>query len=367
MKEPRNAKADSTYTNPDNDPRGVWTSVSYVNPATKDQRPNLSYDIENPITNNLVTHPTNAWKYSKDTHIEHVAENKLYWGKEGNNTYPRLKKFLFEMDKGMVPVNFWAREDTGTTDEASKSLEKLMKTKVFDFPKPTTLIQRAMRIGTEENDIILDFFSGSGTTADAVIQLNAENNSNRKFIMVQLPEETDEKSEANRAGYKTIAEIGKERIRRAGKKIKEDNADKEGIKDLDIGFRVLKIDSSNMKDVYYTPDQMSQSLLDSQEQNIKEDRTAEDLLFQVLLDWGVDLSLPIKREEIQGKTVYFVDEDTLVACFDEDLDAEFAKEIAKGKPLRAVFKESGYKQDEDKINIDQVILQFSPDTEVRAI
>lgn len=185
--------------------------------------------------------------------------------------------------------------------------------------------------------------------------------------MVQLPEETDEKSEANRAGYKTIAEIGKERIRRAGKKIKEDNADKEGIKDLDIGFRVLKIDSSNMKDVYYTPDQMSQSLLDSQEQNIKEDRTAEDLLFQVLLDWGVDLSLPIKREEIQGKTVYFVDEDTLVACFDEDLDAEFAKEIAKGKPLRAVFKESGYKQDEDKINIDQVILQFSPDTEVRAI
>ena len=249
----------------------------------------------------------------------------------------------------------------------TSELENLFEKKIFSFPKTIGLLNRFISIGSNETDIILDFFSGSATTAHSVMQLNSEDDSNRKYICVQIPEEIEEKSEAYKAGYKNICEIGKERIRRAGQKIKEENSDKEGIENLDIGFRVLKIDSSNIKDVYYTPDQMSQSLLDLQEENIKEDRTPEDLLFQIMLDWGIDLTLPITRKEISGKTVYFIDGDTLVACFDDNLDSEFAKEIAKLKPLRAVFKESGYKQDEDKINIDQVILQFSPDTEVRAI
>ena len=259
-----------------------------------------------------------------------------------------------------------------------KSVQKFKSTTdvkmPFDNPKPVELVKFLCSLVAEEGDIILDFFAGSATTGQSVIELNL--NKKLHFILVQLAEQISSTNPDQKLARQlcdelnvpqTISEISKERIRRAGRKIKEANTDKAGIEDLDIGFRVLKIDSSNMKDVYYTPDSMSQSLLDSQEQNIKEDRTAEDLLFQVLLDWGVDLTLPITREEIQGKTVYFVDEDTLVACFEDNLDADFAKKIAKRKPLRAIFKESGYKQDEDKINIDQVILQFSPDTEVRAI
>jgi len=223
IKEKRNEKADSIYSNPDNDPRGAWTSVSYVNPATKDQRPNLSYPLYNPFTGASIEHPTNAWKYEKATYEKHVRENRLYWGKSGENTYPRLKKFLSEMDGGMVPVDLWRQEDTGTTDQASKELENLLGRKIFDFPKPKELIMRVISLiingDTGKDSIILDFFSGSATTAHAVMQMNAEDGGHRKFIMVQLPEKTDEKSEAYKAGYKNICEIGKERIRRAGKQI----------------------------------------------------------------------------------------------------------------------------------------------------
>jgi len=224
-----------------------------------------------------------------------------------------------------------------------------------------------VHLGSDKDAIILDFFSGSATTAHAIMRLNTEDSGNRKFIMVQLPEPIDEKSEAYKAGYQTIAEIGKERIRRAGKKIKEENADKEGIEDLDIGFRVLKIDSSNMKDVYYSPDEVTQTNLFETVENIKEDRTAEDLLFQVLLDWGVDLSLPIVREEIQDKRVYFVDEDTLAACFEDDLNEAFVKELASREVMRVVFKDSGFAQDDIKNNVEQIFKQLSPETEVKAI
>ena len=223
IKEKRNEKADSIYSNPDKDPRGVWTSVSYVNPATKDQRPNLAYPLCNPFTGTIVEHPTNAWKYEKATYEKHVKENRLYWGKSGENTYPRLKKFLSEMDGGMVPVDLWRQDDTGTTDQASKELENLLGRKIFDFPKPKELVMRVISLivngDAGKDSIILDFFSGSATTAHAVMKLNAEDGGHRKFIMVQLPEKTDEKSEAYKAGYKNICEIGKERIRRAGKQI----------------------------------------------------------------------------------------------------------------------------------------------------
>ena len=365
VKEPRNEKADSTYSNPDNDPRGVWTSVSYVNPATKDQRPNLVYSIKNPITGVEVVHATNAWKYERSVHENHVVEKKLYWGVNGGNTYPRLKKFLTEMDGGMVPVDLWDRKSVGTTDEASKYLADILGAKVFDFPKPYTLIQRALRLSNSSDDIVLDFFSGTAPTAEAVMQLNAEDGGKRKFIMVQLPEACDEKSEAFKAGYKTIAEIGKERIRRAGKKIKAENA--LTAPDLDIGFRVLKIDSSNMKDVYYAPDAVQQGDLLAQVDNIREDRTAEDLLFQVLLDWGVDLALPITTETIAGKQVFFVDSNALAACFESGINEDFVKALAARHPLRAVFRDAGFGSDSVKINIEQIFKLISPTTEVKTL
>lgn len=362
IKEPRNEKADSTYTNPDNDSRGVWTSVSYVNPATKEQRPNLSYELTNPITGVKVVHPTNAWKYEHSKYLKHQSENRLYWGKDGGNTYPRLKRFLSEMDNGMVPVNFWNRKEVGTTDEASKNLQKLMEYKVFDFPKPFTLIQKAIRMGMKENDIILDFFSGSATSAHAIMQLNAEDGGNRKHIMVQLPEATDEKSEAFKAGYKNICEIGKERIRRAAKKIKEETN-----VDIDYGFRVYRLDESNMEDVYYRPQDLNQGQLDVFANNIKKDRTPEDLLTQVILDWGLPLSLKIERTIVQGKELFKVAGNSLFACFDEGIDENFAKEIAKEAPLRIVFCDNSFKNDTAKVNVKQLLKQLSPETEMKVI
>ncbi len=365
IKERRNVKADSIYSNPDNDPRGVWTSVSYVNPATKDQRPNLSYPLYNPFTGVTVEHPTNAWKYEKATYEKHVKENRLYWGKSGENIYPRLKKFLSEMDGGMVPVDLWRQEDTGTTDKASKELENLLGRKIFDFPKPKELIMRIISLiinsDAGKDSIILDFFSGSGTTAHAVMQLNAEDGGHRKFIMVQLPEPCDEKSEAYKAGYKNICEIGKERIRRAGKKIKEE-AGLTALADLDIGFRCLRLDESNMKPVYYTPDEVGQEDLFSLVDNVKPDRTPEDLLFQVMLDLGVLLSSPIEVKEIAGKKVFNVADGFLLACFDHEVTEETVQSIAQRKPYYAVFRDSSMANDSVATNFEQIFETYSPDT-----
>lgn len=343
----------------------MWTSVSYVNPATKDQRPNLSYPLYNPFTGVTVEHPTNAWKYEKATYEKHVKENRLYWGKSGENIYPRLKKFLSEMDGGMVPVDLWRQEDTGTTDKASKELENLLGRKIFDFPKPKELIMRIISLiinsDAGKDSIILDFFSGSGTTAHAVMQLNAEDGGHRKFIMVQLPEPCDEKSEAYKAGYKNICEIGKERIRRAGKKIKEE-AGLTAPADLDIGFRCLRLDESNMKPVYYTPDEVGQEDLFSLVDNVKPDRTPEDLLFQVMLDLGVLLSSPIEVKEIAGKKVFNVADGFLLACFDHEVTEETVQSIAQRKPYYAVFRDSSMANDSVATNFEQIFETYSPDT-----
>ena len=367
IKEPRNDKSDSIYTNPDNDPRGVWTSVSYVNPATKDQRPNLTYPLTNPITGQQVVHPTNAWKYERKTYEEHVRDNKLYWGKNGENTYPRLKKFLSEMEGGMVPVDLWNYEDSGSTDIASKELEKLLGRQIFDFPKPKELIKRILSLiingDNNEDSLILDFFSGSATTAHAVMQLNAEDGGKRKFIMVQLPEATDEKSEAYKAGYKNICEIGKERIRRAGKKIKEESP--LTTQDLDTGFRVLKLDSSNMQDVYYTPSEFNeQKLFDD---NIKPDRTEEDLLFQTMIELGIELSAKIEKRSIAGKTVWSVSDGYLMACFDEEVNETTITEIARQHPYYFVMRDSSLANDQVADNFEQIWEEYSKDTVRRII
>lgn len=256
----------------------------------------------------------------------------------------------------------------GTTEKNKTYLKRMGI--YFDYPKPVDLLRYIISVGTvHPNDVILDYFAGSSATAHAVMQLNAENKSTRKFIMVQLPEECVEKSEAFKAGYKTIAEISKERIRRAGKKIIEENVNKEGIENLDIGFRVLKVDSSNMEDVYYNPDKISQDFIDTLSDNIKDDRSSEDLLFQVLLDWGVDLSLPIKREEISGNETFIVDKNALAACFvkNGEITEEYCKYLAHRQPLRVVFRDAGFASDDVKINVEQVFKQMSPHTDLKVL
>ena len=375
LRESRSEKNDSIYNNPDGDSRGLWTSVSYVNPATLEQRPNLCYEIINPITGSAIYHPTNAWKYEYATHQHHIENNLLYWGKNGENQYPRLKKFLSEMNGGIVPANLWYYRDVGTTDEASKDLEKLIGRSLFDFPKPIGLVKKMLDIASDSKAIVLDFFSGSATTAHAVMQLNAEDNGKRKFIMVQLPELTDEKSEAYKAGYKNICEIGKERIRRAGTKIKAEielsnrqvRLDEEPKQMPDIGFRVLKLDSSNMKDVYHTPEEYTQLDLTILADNIKEDRTPEDLLFQVMLELGVLLSSPIEESTIAGKQVFRVADNFLIACFDKDITNETVTAIAKLKPYYAVFRDSSYANDAVAVNFEQIFAAYSPDTVRRVL
>ena len=337
-----------------------------------------NYTITNPNTNTPCLIPNRGWGKSKEELIRLQKEDLIWYG--SNETPPRMKEYIDPNDVS-VPDSFWYYDNSVDTRWIKNEFGEL----IFENPKPLDMLKNMIEmVNLENGDIVMDFFAGSGTTAHAVLSLNAEDNVKRRFILIQIAEDLDEslrkstgtakKTLQNAISYletkrkpHNLTEISKERIRRASKIILDENADKDEIKDLDIGFRVLKIDSSNMKDVYYTPDQMNQSLLDSQESNVKEDRTDEDLLFQILLDWGINLTLPIKRESINNKEVYFVDEDTLAACFEDDINEEFVKELAKRKAMRVVFKESGFKSDEMKINIDQIFTQLSPDTEVRGI
>lgn len=268
----------------------------------------------------------------------------------------------------ITPLINKADSSVDTNENASAFLRKLLGGDYFSYPKPVSLIKYLMKFISDvnEEDIILDFFAGSSTTAHAVMQLNAEDGGNRKFIMVQLPEATDEKSEAYKAGYQTIAEISKERIRRAGKQILESENIHEDW-NRDIGFRVLKVDSSNMKEVYYQPQELTQADLLDQVDNVKEDRTPEDLLFQVMLDWGLELSLPITTEEIEGKKVFFVADDALIACFDAGITESLVKTLAEREPLRLLFRDNHYLNNDTKINAEQLVKQIAPNTELKSI
>lgn len=303
------------------------------------------------------------WRLGKEKLLKLVKDGDVIFEKRSNATYivyekirdsaPRIKQFTTLFKDNYVNAK-------GT--EEIKKLFELERT-IFDYSKPVKLIIDLMIMcSCDNNDIILDFFSGSATTAHAVMDLNAEDGGSRKYIMVQLPEPTDEKSEAHKAGFENIAEIGKERIRRAGKKIKEETD-----ADIDYGFRVYKVDSSNMKDIYYRPDELEQNMLDQLESNIKEDRTSLDLLTQVILEAGLELSLPMETKEIQGKEVHFVAGNSLVACFDEDVNEELIKEIAKIEPLKAVFRDNSFKSCPDKINLEEIFEGISPNTDIRVL
>lgn len=369
IKEKRSAKADSGYRNPDNDPRGPWITSSYVNPATKEARPNLVYGIKNPYTDAVVHHPTHAWKYSESEHKQHVAENRLHWAKDGDAEFPRLKIYLAEQTEGMVPIDVWDYKSSGTTDDGGSEIKELFGAAVFDTPKPTKLIQRMLGIGTtgRGEELVVDFFAGSCSTAAAVIKQNAEDGGNRRFISIQIAEPPVAGTVAAKQGFLSIAEIGKERIRRTGKNILEGECHQGW--NRDIGIRVLKIDTSNMGDVYYAPDALDKAKLDLFVDNIKPDRTPEDLLLQVMLDWGVDLALPIAKHTIQGKDVFFVDDNALAACFEahSGVDEEFVKELAKRRPLRVVFRDAGFKDSAVKINVEQIFKLLSSATEVKCI
>lgn len=354
------------YTNPDNDPRGPWTSENLTGLATASQRPNLHFDIKNPKTGIAYPpSPSRGWAKSKDTIAQLISEDRILWPKSSNGR-PREKKFLKNLKSQVTGFSSWLdSEITGFNYNGTREVTDLFGAKIFDFPKPIKLLSSLINQTTSENDILLDFFAGAASTAHAALEQSSKDGINRRFIMVQIPEATSNTSEAAQLGYSTVAEIAKERIRRAGAKIleTENHSNWNG----DVGFRVLKIDTSNMKDVYYRPDQLSQGDLLNSVDNVKPDRTSEDLLFQVLVDWGVDLTLPIRRETIQDKTVFFVDDNALVACFDQGVSEELVKELAKSEPLRVVFRDNGFESDAVKINVEQVFRQLSPTTEVKAI
>lgn len=360
----RNNDADDRYKNPDNDPRGPWQSGDFsVGPAVEKN----IYEIIAPSGKKCLPPHGRSWRVSENKFKEMLKNNEVWFGKDGDGV-PRQKRFLSNVKQGITPMTIWKYKEVGHSQEATKKLKELFDDKMyFDYPKSVELIKRCIELYSKEESLILDFFSGSSTTAHATMQLNAEDGGDRKFIMVQLPEETDEKSEAYKAGYKNICEIGKERIRRAGQKILEDNKDKEGIENLDIGFRVLKTDSTNMKDVFYRPEEFSQNFLDTFEDNIKEDRSGEDLLFQVMLDLGVSLSAKIDLENIAGKDIYIVDEGYLIACFDKDIDDDLVTKLAKKEPAFVVFRDSSMKSDSSLNNFDQIFQRLSPETTRRVI
>ena len=360
---PRGEEIPSGYANPDNDPRGVWTSVIL---SAKSGSESLVYEIETPSGRKVLPPSGRYWCCNKETFVKWKNDGRIWFGADGNGT-PRKKTFLSEVQDGLRPNTIILHSEGGHNQEGKQEMKALFDDiGVFDGPKPIRLLRYLSTIANlNEDSIVLDFFSGSATTAHAVMQLNAEDGGNRKFIMVQLPEKTDEKSEAYKAGYKNICEIGKERIRRAGRKIKEENASKEGIERLDVGFRVLKLDESNMADVYYTPaDTPIQTTLnfDALVDNIREGRTAEDLLFQVLPECNLPLSSKIETREIHGKKVFVVEDGYLMACFDNDINDAVITAIAKEKPYYFVMCDRSIATDNVADNFDQIFNAYSKET-----
>ena len=346
------------FDNPDNDPRGLWKADPFDAPNV---RPNLTYVMTNPLTGEQHLPPRGRhWRISQEKFSSALADGRIIFGKNGTGR-PQMKSFYEEKKEfGSIDNSWFSAERVGTTTNGTKEVMNLFDGKpYFDKPKPTTLLSKLIDLANvSDGEIILDFFSGSATTAHAVMQLNAEDGGHRKFIMAQLPEETDEKNEAYKAGYKNICEIGKERIRRAAKKIAEENPEAK----FDGGFRVLKCDSSNMKEVYYNPAEYEPTLFLSLEDNIKEDRTPEDLLFQVMLDLGVLLSSKIEETTIAGKKVFNVEDNYLIACFDEDITDDVITVIAKKKPYYFVMRDSSMANDSVATNFEQIFAAYSPDT-----
>ena len=358
------------FANPDNDCRGGWMSGNISRNGIKSTTGSKYFTIITPKGSKY----TRNWTVSKEEYADLLKDNRIYFSKEGEGV-PRLKIFKNESSSSIQSTIFTGLK---TSITGKNQIKDLFEDKIlFDFPKPTKLIKRFIELACGEGDIILDYFSGSATTAHAIMEFNIEKENKHKFIMVQFPELTDEESEAFKAGYKTIAEIGKERIRRAGKKIVEElkaknqqlelGQDPVDASKLDIGFRVYKTDDSNMKAVFYHPAKLDQKQLAFLESNIKEDRTPEDLLTQVILDLGLELSLPVETKKIGKNTIFIVQTNALAACFDNDIDFKIVDTIAGLKPFKVVFKDASFKDDNDRINVEERFKRLSPGTKVTVI
>ena len=353
---PRTAEANARYSNPDHDPRGDWKASDM---SVKTYNAACDYTIIAPSGRVIEPPAGRCWRLSKNAFLERLHDNRIWFGPDGNGV-PAIKRFLADLKHdGMAPTSILFYKEVGHSQEGAQEVSKLMDGGFFSGPKPVRLLRRLLTLANlKEDDIVVDFFSGSATTAHAVMQLNAsEKNSKRKFIMVQLPEEIGKKSEAYEAGYKTICDIGEERIRRAGTKIKEETG-----ADIDYGFRCFKVDSSNMKDVYYSPAKLVQINLDQFIDNIKEGRTSEDLLIQVMLDLGLLLSSKVQKTVIEGKKVFFVDDRYLIACFDMNVTEDVVTAIAKRQPYYAVFRDNSMADDSVAANFDQIFNTYSPQT-----
>lgn len=351
---PRTEKQNHLYKYDSNDGKGRWRSD---NLSVRTYSAAYDFPIKNPSTGVSYTPPKGrSWMTNKETIKSWIDEGRIFFGQKGDGA-PQLKRYLSEVQNGVVPVTYWSYDDCGHNDEARKEIKMLFDGHPpFDSPKPTRLLLQILRIGSDKDSIVLDFFSGSATTAHAVMQLNAEDGGKRRYICVQVREETPEGSEARRAGYDTICEIGKERIRRAGRKIREEYALQGD--ELDTGFRVLSLDSSNMEDVYFEPSEVTQDKLFAQEEDlVKPGRTEWDLLFGCMVDWGVQLSYPMRMEEVDGKRLYVVNEGGLVACFDRDITLETIRHMAALAPERVIFRESCFTSDADKLNVYELFKQ----------
>lgn len=355
----RTKEANARYSNPDNDPRGPWKPSDM---SVKTYNAESDYPITTPSGRIVEPPAARCWRLSRNAFRERLADNRIWFGADGNSV-PCIKRFLSELKfEGMAPTSILFYKEVGHSQEGAKEVTALFGDKgVFDGPKPVRLLERLLTLANLNDDsIVLDFFSGSATTAQALMKRNTDKGTHCKFILVQLPEKVSDTKKNQ--GFSTICEVGKERIRRAGRKVKEE-AGLQGA-GLDIGFRVLKLDSSNMDDVYYTPDKFDPSLLDSLVSNIKADRTNEDLLFQVMLDLGIELSARVERKEIAGKEVLSVDGGYLLACFDTDVNETTIEEMARLQPVHLVIRDASAANDNVLDNFDQIIETYSAERRI---
>ena len=355
---PRSEKQNKDYKNPDNDPRGVWKVGNLtVGPAVDKQ----IYEIIGPTGKKFLPPSGYCWRFTKDRFEQMRLDNRIWFGADGNNA-PVPKLFLTEVQDGVTPMTLWTFDEAGHNQIATRELRDLFGGAVFTSPKPTKYINRYLQIGMGKDDIILDFFSGSATTAHSTMLLNSIDGGKRKFILVQVPENCDSNSIAYNLGYKTICDIGKNRIKKVAERLKKDCDN-----NIDLGFRVFRLDNSNMTDVYYSADEYSQNLLSNLESNIKSDRNELDLLFGCLIEWGLPLSLPYNSEKIEGCTVHNYNNGDLVACFNENIPDSVIKYIAKKQPLRAVFRDGSFASSPAKINVGEIFKSLAPDTRVKVI
>ena len=358
----RTAEANARYSNPDNDPRGVWKPSDM---SVKTYNAECDYSITTPSGRVVEPPAGRCWSLSRNAFRERLQDNRIWFGSDGSSV-PCIKRFITELKHdGMAPTSILFYKDVGHSQEGAQEVVSLFGDKgVFDGPKPVRLLERLITLANlKEDSIVLDFFSGSATTAHAVMKKNVEKEKNCRFIMVQLPEEVSDKKKDQ--GYKNICEIGKERIRRAGAKIKEENPEK--AQHLDTGFRVLKLDSSNMKDVFYSPKETSQLELFRYVDNVKDDRTSEDLLFQVMLELGATLDSKIEESVVDGKTIYNVADSYLVACFDQEVSDEVVTAIAKMQPTYAVLRDTSLANDATATNFEQIFKTYAPNTTTKIL